>query len=653
MELPPLQVTGLTLVKTSLAEPALHRPTDNHANAIDFMQEKLMQTLIELSVFKGFLRDFRRNLHVATFAGLLAALTLLVFITPSAAAQKDAFAKDGSGSAQQNPSLQREKSPTLIDPAGPTISLIPSEQVFIMAAALNMCGYDEGLSDSAPVRMRVRDEISKALAKSEDARDDRDKLCLYIAQHRMTGTLKDISQYISLALYLSPPPELETTAELPEMPPDSTQVIEILPILRKFVADVDLNGIWLTLHHTYDEEVNILHDPLTKMIVDTNLYLKMPASTYDGRRFVVVIEPQLSPSMVNARIYGTDYVVVLSPVNGQIHMADVKHTYLHYVIEPMLYSRSGAIEREVPILKTVRDAPLDFLYRSDAVALTIECLIKAIEARTMDTGIAPYVMPANADRADYVKIEHDKQAIQQKISVVRWAAVRHDMKQGFVLTQYFYESLMLFEHDPASLKDTIGEMVYSMDVDQQVNRAKVIEFDKEADGDVLHHSAPHKLEGLDLAESRLAAGDVSTASAMARAVLTVHSGGSENTADTARAEFVLARADAMTGHPENAITGFHKVIATSKDPRILSWSHIYLGRMLDLDCKRDQAVSEYKSALEVRDGQMDTRTAAERGVKTPFAVAGHSCTDDDDDKDTPDTTSKDGAKKDAPTPQTK
>ncbi len=611
-----------------------------------------MLTLIELSVFMGFLRDIRRNLVASAFLGLLTPLVLLVSLTTSADAQKDVFAKDGSASAPQNQPIQREKSPSLIDPAGPTISLIPSEQVFIMAAALNMCGYDEGLSDSAPLRQRVRDEISKALAKSEDARDDRDKLCLYIAQHRMTGTLKDISQYISLALYLSPPPELETTAELPEMPPDSTQVVEILPILRKFVADVDLNGIWLTLRRTYDDEVNKLHDPLTKMIVDTNLYLKMPASTYDGRRFVVVIEPQLSPNMVNARIYGVDYVVVLSPVNGKIRMADVKHTYLHYVIEPLLYSRTNAVEREIPILKTVRDAPLEFLYRSDAVALTIECLIKAIEARTMDTGIAPYVMPPNADRADYAKIEHDKQAIQQKISVIRWAAVRHDMKQGYVLTQYFYEQLMLFEHDTVSLKDTIGEMVYSMDIDQQANRAKQIDFDKEADGDVLHHSTPHKLEGLDRAESRLAAGDVSTASAMARAVLALHNNGSENSADTARAQFVLARADAMTGHPEDAITGFHKVIATSKDPRILSWSHIYLGRMLDLDCKRDQAVSEYKAALEVRDGQMDTRVAAERGVKTPFAVAGHTCTDDDD-NDEPETTDKNGVKKDAPTPQTK
>ncbi len=526
---------------------------------------------------------------------------------------------------------QREKAPSLVDPAGPTISLVSSEPVFVMAAAMNACGYDEGLEESAPVRMRVREEMNQALAKSEDARNKRDKVCLYIAQHRMTGTVKDVSQYISLALYLTPPPELETSVDLPEMPPDSTQVVEILPLLRDFAAAVDLHGIWLAVRRAYDAEIDKLHDPLSKMIVSTNLYLKMPASTYDGRRFVVVIEPLLSPHTINARIYGTDYVVVVSPVDGQIRMSDVRHTYLHYIIEPLLYSRANAIDRMQPILKEVREAPLEFIYRSDTVPLTIECLIKAIEARTMDTGIPVYKIPAGVQRSDLPRYEHERQVYQQKVEAIRIAAVKHDMNQGFVLTQYFWEQLIQFEKDPASLRDTIGEMVYTMDVDQQVHRARELDFDKEGDGDVLTRSRPRKLSGLDLAEARLAAGDVATASAMARQALTVHSDTLESMADTARANFILARAAILSGRASDAINGFQKTLATSKDPRLVSWSHIYLGRMLDLDCKRDEAVSEYKLALATRDGQLDTRISAERGVKAPYMVKGHSCDEGADD----------------------
>jgi tetratricopeptide (TPR) repeat protein len=578
-----------------------------------------------------------RRLHFFAFISA-AILSLLSGLAPTAAQAQSSSSSYSNQSSSSGQMYVREKAPSLIDPAGPTVSLISSEPVFIMAAALNVCGYDEGLEESAPIRKHVRDEINQALAQSEDARTKRDALCLYSAQHRMTGSVRDISQYISLALYLTPPPELEVTADLTEMPPDSTQVVEILPALRAFAAAVDLHGIWLGSHHAYDEEIDKLHDPISQMIVKANLYLKMPASTYDGRRFIVVIEPLLSPAMVNARIYGTDYVVVVSPVDGKIPMADVRHTYLHYVIDPLLYQRSSAIDREQPILKEIRDAPLDFRFRSDTVSLTIECLIKAIEARTMDTGIPEYIIPANVDRSQLPIYEHQRELYQQKVDGAKLAAVAHDMRQGYVLTQYFYEQLLSFEKDPASLKDTMGEMVYGMDVDQQVHRARQTEFDKVGDEDVLQQSKPRPLIGLDLAEAKLAGGDVAAATTLAQKALVEQSDTVQSTADAARAHFILARVDLLTGHPDQAIDDFQRTLATSKEQRLLAWSHIYLGRMLDLECKRDEALAEYKEALAVRDGQVDTRVAAERGVKAAYVQRGHEhdC-DDDTNEDAPNT----------------
>ncbi|HVU46014.1 MAG TPA: tetratricopeptide repeat protein [Terracidiphilus sp.] len=566
----------------------------------------------------------------------LAVAVVCVCASISAYAQSSSSQPHNTSSSSSSPGqlYAQEKAPSLIDPAGPTISLISSEPVFIMATALNACGYDEGLDQSAPVRKRVRDEINQALAKSEDARTRRDALCLYIAQHRMTGTEADISQYVSLSLYLTPPPDLEVTADLTEMPPDATQVAEIVPVLKAFAEAVDLHGIWLTVHRTYDDVAAQVHDSLSAMIVDTNLYLKMPASTYDGRRFIVVIEPMLSPSVVNARIYGTDYIVVVSPVDGKIRMTDVRHAYLHYVIDPLLLARANAVDRTQPILKEIREAPIAFRYRSDTVPLTIECLIKAIEARTMDTGVPIYKIPTNIDRSELPRYEHQRQVTLEKAEAVRVATVQHDMSQGFVLTQYFYEQMLQFEKDPASLKDTIGEMVYSMDVDQQVHRARQTVFDKEADEDVLQRSQPHKLSGLDLAEAKLSTGDAVAAREIADKVLADKTDSVQSVADSARAHFILARVDLLTQQPDQAVDEFQKTLATSKQQRLLAWSHIYLGRMLDLQCNRDAALAEYKEALVVRDGEQDTRIAAERGIKAPYTVKGQACDDDDsgDDK---------------------
>jgi len=488
-----------------------------------------------------------------------------------------------------------------------------SATLFDVAVDLNACGYDDGLDQSDPIRQRIRQAVNQALLASERGRDDRDRLCSYIDQHRLAGSSRDLAQYISLALYVTPPPELALSVELTEMPPDSTQVVEILPILRDFVKDLDLHGIWVTNRRQYDEVVNTLHDPLTKMIVQTNVYLKMPASTYDGRRFLVVVEPMLSPKDVNARIYGTDYVVVTSPENGKLRMQDIRHTYLHYEVEPLLYARASAMDRLLPFLKTVRDAPLDFTYRSDIVSLVIECMIKAIEARTMDTGIPVYKAPDNIRRADMERVDRERNAYQQKVDAIRQQAVNQSMKQGFVLTQYFYNRLAAFEREPESFKESIGEMVYGMDVNAETHHVRDIEFDQQVQQDVVRR-VPRQLRGLDLAEVKLRTGDLKAAEDLANKALADH------TADKAWASFILARVAVFSGRTDDASKSFEETLRLGQDPRMLAWSHIYLGRIHDLSEERDEAVAEYKAALTVRDGQQDTKQAAERGLKKPYSL---------------------------------
>lgn len=540
------------------------------------------------------------------------------------------YSSSSSSSSEGPAEYRKVETPNLIDPAGPTISLISSEPVFFMGAALNACGYDEGLNSSDPVRKTVREQMTEALAKSEDARAKRDKMCLFIAQHNLTGTDEDRAQYISLALYLSQPPNLEITVDPSDLPPDATQVTGIVPLVKDFAQAVDLHGIWLVAHQEYDHEIDLLHNPLSNMIVKTDAYLKMPAEAYSGRRFVVVLEPMFSPHLVNARVYGLDYVVVVSPVNGTIPLNNVRHTYLHYVIDPLLFARYNGLQQIQPVLKTIQDAPLDFRFRSDPTLLTIECLIKAIEARTMDTGIPEYRIPAGVDRSHLPRYQHQLELYQQRVEAARAAQVQHDMAQGYVLTQYFYGQMLQFEKNGQSLSNAIGEMVYGMDVDQQVHRARDTEFDKVADADVLQRPVAVKLTGLDLAEQKLAQGDMATAAELAQKAIAANNGSPAAAAAVGRANFILARVALMSGKPQEAFDDFHKTVATSKDPRILAWSHIYLGRMLDLSCRREEAVQQYKDAMANRDGALDTRVAAEHGEKTAYAVNGHTCEADAD-----------------------
>jgi len=171
-------------------------------------------------------------------------------------------------------------------------------------------------------------------------------------------------------------------------------------------------------------------------------------------------------------------------------------------------------------------------------------------------------------------------------------------------------------------------MVYGMDVQQELGKLKNIHFVEEGSADIVRR-APVEPRGLDLAELDLVKGDAKMAGDLSETALKQH------TADPARANFILARADLMSGKIDDAENAFRETIRLSSDPRMVAWAHIYLGRILDVEEKRDDAVAEYKSALTIRDSQPDTRSAAEKGVKQPFALPRHEAPDDTDDGDPP------------------
>lgn len=535
---------------------------------------------------------------------------VLLAASPLSFAQKQA--KVPSPAAPQMPPPPR--APALIDPAGPSVSLTDSEALFDIAVALNACGYDNGLANSDPIRIHVRSQVDQATQSSEQARSDRQQLCTFIDQHHLTEAGLDLAQYVSLALYVTAPPDLAPSADDADMPPDSTTVEGILPLLRRFAQDIDLHVIWVSNRAAYEGVIARLHDPLTKMILDTNIYLKMPASTYSDRRFLVVVEPLLSPAETNARIYGTNYVVVTSPASdGTLPMREVRHTYLHYEIEPLIYARSGAIDRLEPFLHIVRDAPIDYRYRADIDSLVVECMIRAIEDRTMDTGVDLKPIPADVARNDLERAYREHANAVAQDAALRQQAVNKSMTEGFILTQYFYSELVAFEKTPVSLKESIGEMVYGMDVSAEMNHVKKIEFVEETAPDIVQQVTV-KPSPLDVAELDLQKHDPKGATDLSETALKQHS------PDPARANFILARADLLTGNVDDATTAFHEALRLGTDPRLLAWSHIYLGQIFDVNDERDQAVSEYKAALAVPNIQPDVKAAAEKGIATQFKL---------------------------------
>jgi hypothetical protein len=563
------------------------------------------------------------------FLCLAASVLLSACAVPASAQQPSS----SSSSTPDTPAVDtpRKPAPRVAQPeaGGSAITLETSEPLFYLAVALNTCGYDADLAASSPVRTKIREEINAEVAASAAARTSRDALCSYIRDHTLADGGLNLAQYISLALYLSPPPELTPTVDETELPPDSTQVVNVLPRLRTFAEDVHLNAIWVEHRPEYEDLTARVHGPLTKMVLNTNIYLRLPVSSYDGRRFLVLLEPMLAPSATNARIYSSDYIVVASPSGnplGAVHMDDIRHIYLHYEIEPLVYARAQAMERLQPLLKAVQDAPLEYVYKTEIVPFLTECLIKAIETHTMDVGLTKPLKPGPAvkARADLERYDAEMSAYDHQAEAVRRKAVDLAMRQGWVLVDYFYGQIGTMERDGISLKENMGQMVYGMDVDRERHQAQQVAFLPNGSHDVLRR-ATTQLTGLQLAEMKIYKGDLDGASEIANQVLADPNG------DHAQAHYVLARVNLMERQPGAAIGDFQAVLDTSKDPRTLAWSHIYLGRLYDIMPDREKAMAEYQAALVVRDAQPDTKAAAEQGIKQPFVApkVEHQTPDDD------------------------
>ena len=170
-------------------------------------------------------------------------------------AQTSSSSSSSSGTGPTPRDSSSSKVPRIAQPeyAGSAITLETSEPLFDLAVSLNACGYDADLDQSNPVRRQVRDEVNENLAASAPARDSRDALCTYIREHALNDPGRSLAQYVSLALYLSPPPELVPNAGEGDMAADATQVVNVLPLVRTFVEEAKLHPLWVRHHPQYEE----------------------------------------------------------------------------------------------------------------------------------------------------------------------------------------------------------------------------------------------------------------------------------------------------------------------------------------------------------------------------------------------------------------
>ncbi len=193
------------------------------------------------------------------------------------------------------------------------ITLDSSETLFATLAAMNSCGYDVDLNISDAQRLNIRSEVQRNLRGSNEAQAATHAMCDWYLAHRGKDPAHDLSQYISLALYLQGPPHFLPRVKEDELPPDAVPIAAFGALLEQFYDKAGLHAIWERHRPNYAALMQRYHEPLAKMVFDTDIYLRMQSGGYLGRTFTIFLDFLGDPNEANARNYGTDYYIVIFP----------------------------------------------------------------------------------------------------------------------------------------------------------------------------------------------------------------------------------------------------------------------------------------------------------------------------------------------------
>lgn len=468
-------------------------------------------------------------------------------------------------------------------PEPAAISTNRSLQLFTVLCALYASGFewDVALANPHPLHVRLRQEMNALRGPAVDA------LREFYRTHRTPDPAITLSRYVSFALVTGPPPKFDYLLTVEQLPPDVRTLDGLTPVLAKFYEEAGIAQRWQQVAPEYEREIRRMQGPLSETVFKTAGYLREVVDQTGARQFTVYVE-LLVGAKTNLRNYGDRYAVVLSP-GGDLPVEDIRHGFIHFLLDPIPYRHRGAIERLRPLLTYATRAPrFPAEYREQFPAYVVECLVRAVELRIRQGSKVEEVEALNAADAD-----------------------------GYVLVRPLFERLKVYETAEPAMTFYFPDLLAGIHLSTEAARLEKVQF-APAQGSqaaiaevVVQVSETERM--LAAAESLIAERRPDNAAELFREVL-----GKEP--QNPRALHGAGIAAVMLRDVDGAKALFQQVLAgrsqaAAPDPRWVAWSHVYLGRIYKLEGKRDLALTEFQAALAVENAPEGARTAARRELE--------------------------------------
>jgi tetratricopeptide (TPR) repeat protein len=578
-----------------------------------------------------------------------------------------------SSVAQQSaPRPTTDSSARFIAPSEVNVRIEPDVRTFVVMAALNIAGYDFESGDLplSPARAELRRDLAKVNPQLKAS------LAQFLKSHRRPGVdeASDAARYTALSLMMTEPPSFSVyTREGTPVPDDLRPLISddsFSKLIQQFYLTSGIKELipkYIAVGNVY---AAAYRRPIGELLYDALEYFHLRPETIitmrplvlskdqpgsrrrvetqsvarTRTRHVFVIPDPLSPmdtafvrdDLLNqkeelvARRVGDDYVVMLGP-STRFNPEAVRRVLIRFLIDPMIERHlKTSLEYKDQIVKLVASVPTAEKPFGSSVYLVLrESLAQAAEARLR-----------------LIEAKEKGTAYTQDDAIF-------DLAQGYlrgaVLAFHFFESLIGLEKVGISIEDLFDQMLATTKFEREPTRAREFE----------------PIVARVSAARRASAARASTREPDAAAALATGLTGKILLSDDlirlrrfAEARTILNEILAVQPKNARALFGMGQIVsqtpsAAEQDPKadendkiqaqhdrleeaiklykkaienaspeaekwLIQWSHVFVGRILDFQDFRADAIAEYEKAIALGPIPNGAYKEAVEGKQRPF-----------------------------------
>jgi len=601
-------------------------------------------------------------------------IVLILFIaTPIALAQVPSASPRPANPA---PVQQREGARFEVSEYG--ISFQADTRLIIMMAALEAAGFDPQPGKEPSV---FRAKVRKDLASLDP--DLKARLKTFYERNLLPSPATpadQVSRYVSLALALSPAPELLAPERSDDLPAGLLDVLDFAPLVREFQRRSGIEEHLVDYVRAYQGEGDRLLQPTSEMVRSVLTYLhtrpltttiervevKTPTArknkntkTYSTRqkerRFVILPDLLAPHGAINFRIIGDDYYAII-PEGTDPTSSELRRAYLQYVIDALVlrFNKEIALRRD-QIRQLLDERQKAGAQVTPDVFLTVgRSFVAAADARYEE--VRRLEVLGRSARAQLAAAKDDAarmligKAVQAEIAGIQdetIARLADEFEKGAVLTFFFSDQLKGIESAGFDVANFFPDMIASFDPARESKRpaeyaeakqravaarearvaARRAEADMSSAGNANKPKDAALVKELSAVEDTLRTKNYNDAEVRLRSMLQSYPGepriffalgqtASLSAMDATDANIQAERLNRALGQYRLAV----QASSPELDKAILSRAHESMGRINAFLDNKNEAMKEFDEAIKIGDvtgGAYQQAVAGKRNLAQP------------------------------------